>query len=303
MTRSLQIGPARAAPALGYDRSMRAWWMVACLGCNQVFDIGETGLVDAAASIEDVCALPLVSKGSDFDKDGIPNEVDKCPLRANAADPDDDGDGVGNACDPAPTTAGDCITLFDDFTQPTSECWEQTGAWVSGCSASGAGWCSPGGDSRLVLAPLFEGRSATVAGEILTTGSTGDQVVSVFLDYSKVGGLTGVSCEVSNFNSNKFCDGVVYWSGGVARGRQEITAMPITDFNPSPVEVQWTPDTTGLTYRCSMAAKTGSTEPLAAEYSDISFGAGALAIRTNDLMFRIDAVFATATGASCTSMN
>jgi hypothetical protein len=41
----------------------------------------------------------------DVDGDGIPNDVDLCPMKRDPMQHDDDGDGVGDACDNCPATA------------------------------------------------------------------------------------------------------------------------------------------------------------------------------------------------------
>lgn len=55
-------------------------------GCNQVFGIKDTA----------------PQPGADFDRDGIPDTEDNCPLAANPDQADVDHDGFGDACDPCP---------------------------------------------------------------------------------------------------------------------------------------------------------------------------------------------------------
>ena len=60
-------------------------------------DDGSWGCTDDCAG---VCSG---TSGGDIDGDGIPDNVDNCPLVPNAAQEDIDGDGVGDVCDPCPT--------------------------------------------------------------------------------------------------------------------------------------------------------------------------------------------------------
>ena len=43
---------------------------------------------------------------ADFDGDGVPDDHDNCPMRANSDQADEDGDGLGDVCDPCPPLGG-----------------------------------------------------------------------------------------------------------------------------------------------------------------------------------------------------
>lgn len=48
---------------------------------------------------------------SDFDGDGVPDDVDNCPVTANPDQADVDGDGIGDACDSCDATLGPVFTV------------------------------------------------------------------------------------------------------------------------------------------------------------------------------------------------
>ena len=52
--------------------------------------------------------------GDDFDADGIEDEFDNCPFRANIDQNDGDGDGVGDACDLCPVLADSPPSCIED---------------------------------------------------------------------------------------------------------------------------------------------------------------------------------------------
>lgn len=88
-------------------------------GCNQIYGISSTELVDAApdadtrpdrdvdgiADIEDSCIAPAADLAEDSDGDGIPNASDSCPFALPSTN--GDGDGVDDACDAFVDMAGD----------------------------------------------------------------------------------------------------------------------------------------------------------------------------------------------------
>jgi hypothetical protein len=107
---------------------MRALWLIALAGCNQVFGLEPTELVDAAPpdrdrdgilDHDDNCPDGANTDQADLDRDGIGNVCDNCLLVANTTQADlGDGDMIGDACDPHPTLAGDCLVLQDTFLDP-----------------------------------------------------------------------------------------------------------------------------------------------------------------------------------------
>jgi hypothetical protein len=52
-------------------------------------------------------AIPLVSNGADFDRDGVANALDNCPNRSNSDQADIDGNFIGDACE-LPLETGTC---------------------------------------------------------------------------------------------------------------------------------------------------------------------------------------------------
>src|SRR5688572_562614 len=98
-------------------------------GCNQVFDVKSTILVDAApdadlrtdldedgiADVEDPCIAAAADAEYDTDEDGVSNMADSCPIGAQTNPTDSDGDGLPNECDPFPLVPGDrkrCVMAF-----------------------------------------------------------------------------------------------------------------------------------------------------------------------------------------------
>jgi hypothetical protein len=53
----------------------------------------------------------------DYDMDGIPNEIDNCPLQANPGQEDTDGDGVGDVCD-------NCVFVANPHQEDTDLNWQ-----------------------------------------------------------------------------------------------------------------------------------------------------------------------------------
>lgn len=119
---------------------------------NNVCELPGTTHPDAA--LHDATAIdatPIDGPPGDADGDGIRDNVDNCPGKANVdqhdedgdaigdlCDPcphisgdkaDQDGDGVGDACDPQPTIAKQSIVFFDPFTSNRSE-------WIGGSNAT-----------------------------------------------------------------------------------------------------------------------------------------------------------------------
>jgi hypothetical protein len=103
-------------------------FLLALTGCNAVFDVRDTRVVDAeipsdrdadgVIDIIDNCPDVPNTDQDDGDGDQTGDACDDCPLLANAQDVDRDDDGLGDACDPHPAAAGDCLVLFDTFSDP-----------------------------------------------------------------------------------------------------------------------------------------------------------------------------------------
>jgi len=69
----------------------------------------------------------------DGDKDGVADNVDNCPRKANADQKDSDGDGIGDVCDSSPfsvpvTTQAVILLDFDGHVLPVGDVWNNTGA-------------------------------------------------------------------------------------------------------------------------------------------------------------------------------
>ncbi len=107
----------------------------------------------------------------DVDGDGIPDDMDNCPDKANPDQGDEDGDhvgdvcdpcpfvanatldsdndGIADACDPHPTMAGDRIVLFEGFHHGVPATWDTVGTWTA--SGDDVVVSSTGGAAHLTL--------------------------------------------------------------------------------------------------------------------------------------------------------
>jgi hypothetical protein len=113
---------------------MRSWLVRAAMlltpACNEVYGLDPT--------------LPAAEGPPDRDRDGIEDAMDNCPDTPNPDQSDDDHDlrgdlcdncpvvsnypqldvgdhdGIGDACDPHPESAGDCVILYDTFSDPAA---------------------------------------------------------------------------------------------------------------------------------------------------------------------------------------
>jgi len=102
-----------------------------------------TGTVEGQCCEDLMAALPL---HEDYDKDGVPNRFDNCPVTYNVTELDTDGDGVGDACDGSCqgfTHVRDCGQAVVNVGRVIPE------EPVGGCNGGG------GTGSAASLAPLF----------------------------------------------------------------------------------------------------------------------------------------------------
>jgi hypothetical protein len=103
----------------------RCCWLVSLAACNGLYGLESTELLpddedaDGVADIDDNCRHIANPDQADDDGDGAGDACDQCPLIPDAQGSDLDGDGFGDACDPHPDRIGDCLVLFDSFTDPS----------------------------------------------------------------------------------------------------------------------------------------------------------------------------------------
>lgn len=123
---------------------------VACAGCNQVYGIDQTFLLDAAVididapvepaldrdrdeipDVEDSCIASIADAKVDWEGDGYANEIDPCPFDYESFDTD--GDAIFDDCDPFVMQAGDRVRCVMAFQSPTINVllWRprETGVW------------------------------------------------------------------------------------------------------------------------------------------------------------------------------
>jgi hypothetical protein len=185
--------------------------IVACLalvGCNQLYGLDQTRLVDApppgdsldmdqdgVADSVDNCVDVANTIQSDIDADDAGDACDPCSFRfdpaldrdtdtvAAAADNcpgisnpnqlDADGDGIGDACDPNPSTA-DVRRCFADFWVDVQQSWRLTGPWkVLGTEASAAIFHTPADGTPFWLPAVASGLAPSqIALQVLVSSPT-----------------------------------------------------------------------------------------------------------------------------------
>lgn len=101
---------------------------------------------DGDGVVDDVDNCPMVANADqrDHDADGRGDACDVCPHLADDG-ADQDGDGVGDACDPHPDAAGDRIAFFEGF-------YEDAPGW--GIAIGGETWHFDGATARQVSTDL-----------------------------------------------------------------------------------------------------------------------------------------------------
>lgn len=104
--------------------------LVILAGCNQVFDLEPTVPapelmladedLDTIPDDEDNCPSMPNAMQDDDDRDEVGNVCDNCPLISNNSQSTlGDADAIGDACDPHPMSDGDCLIVFDTFSDPS----------------------------------------------------------------------------------------------------------------------------------------------------------------------------------------
>lgn len=101
--------------------------VVACVGCNQLYDLQPTEIAvpadrdgDGVPDETDNC-VDIPNDQHDTDADGIGDLCDNCVLVANSGQEHvGDADLLGDVCDPHPVDDGDCLLLLDSFSDPST---------------------------------------------------------------------------------------------------------------------------------------------------------------------------------------
>jgi hypothetical protein len=143
--------------------------VVTLAACNQTYSLAPTTLEPDASPPPDTdedgvvdpldnCPAHANADQTDDDQDGFGDRCDNCPLVANPdQDTTGDDDPVGTACDPRPDQGGDCLVIFDSFSEPSvfTTHWELvvTGAAPVVEPMPGAVRLAPADASAIVLMP------------------------------------------------------------------------------------------------------------------------------------------------------
>ena len=120
----------------------------------------------------------IVPASPDTDGDGVPDQVDNCPLVANPDQTDSDGDGVGDACDLA--TCGNGVREYDE------ECDGADASQCAGnvCIACQCAVCANliGDPKAKVLVNTKKNAGQLTASFTIDLGSYGGEPVAIRLD-------------------------------------------------------------------------------------------------------------------------
>lgn len=191
---------------------------LACAGCNPVFDLQRTELLDgppvfldapieypdrdrdAVPDPEDPCIASIADLKIDWDGDAYPNETDGCPFDYENVDGDQDG--IYDECDPLPALAGDRRRCIMAFQNPSinRELWlPRTGdeqAWsllaLNGLNGSGTGTLVA---SESIEAPMTTSYDVSVYASNPTAPAT-DASFTFWIRTGATAAATDVGCEI-----------------------------------------------------------------------------------------------------------
>ena len=191
---------------------------LAIAGCNPVFDLQRTELLDGRPAIldapieypdrdrdaipdpEDPCIASIADLKIDWDGDAYPNESDGCPFDYESVDTDQDG--IYDECDPLPSLDGDRRRCIMAFQNPSinRELWlPRTGdeaAWgllaLNGLIGNGTG--------TLVAAESIEAPATTSYDVSIYAGNpippATDASVTFWIRAGTTAAATDVGCEI-----------------------------------------------------------------------------------------------------------
>ncbi|HEU4611730.1 MAG TPA: thrombospondin type 3 repeat-containing protein [Kofleriaceae bacterium] len=211
--------------------------------CNQLYGLDPTVAlppVDSSLPDEDHDGTPdltdncpgLANDQSDEDDDGLGNVCDNCPLFANREQDDFDGDGIGDICDPEPTSATECLIVFDSFDAPAAleQHWRvlaDAGTAASVEAMAGAVVLHPKVDSELTLIALDDAGEPLLGNTFdvqmlgradLTTGTVAAGSRMLDRDHGDGGGAEGDS-PVDNLAITTAGTGWAKWSVAMSTAR------------------------------------------------------------------------------------